>query len=153
MARTLAVLLLSVLLSQAFCLQCNTCQGEYDCAGETITCKDPWASCTTSVRKASVSFMDFQTVKKGCARQLFPYESISLNSHMMALSYQSRFCSEDGCNNETYFVSHPAPANHMRCHTCATQGPWCPEGARTQISCVGDQDQCINLDVTGHMGK
>uniref|UniRef100_A0ACB8FRZ2 Uncharacterized protein n=1 Tax=Sphaerodactylus townsendi TaxID=933632 RepID=A0ACB8FRZ2_9SAUR len=131
---------------------CNTCQGEYDCVGETVTCKEPWASCSTSVRKASVSFMDFQTIKKGCARQLFPQESISLNSHMMSLSYQSRFCSEDGCNNETYFVSHPAPANHMRCHTCATQGPWCPEGARTQISCVGDQDQCINLDITGNVG-
>ncbi|XP_015272930.1 PREDICTED: uncharacterized protein LOC107115685 [Gekko japonicus] len=151
MARILALSLLSVLLSQAFCLQCNTCQGEYDCVGETVTCKDPWASCTTSVRKASVSFMDFQTVKKGCARQLYPHQSISLNSHMMSLSYQSRFCSEDGCNNETYFVSHPPPANHMRCHTCGTQGAWCPEGARSQISCVGDQDQCVNLDVTGHM--
>ncbi|XP_063168396.1 urokinase plasminogen activator surface receptor-like [Candoia aspera] len=70
----------------------------------------------------------------------------------MSLSYQAHYCVEDGCNNETYFVSHPAPANHMRCHTCASQGAWCPEASRTQISCIGHQDQCVDLDITGKLG-
>ncbi|XP_077788628.1 uncharacterized protein LOC114603058 [Podarcis muralis] len=136
----------------AFSLQCNTCHGEYDCLGENVTCEDPSASCSTSVRKAYVGFLEFQSVRKGCAPQLFPHESISLNSHLMSLSYQARYCAEDGCNNETYFVSHPAPVNHMRCHSCATQGAWCPEASRTQISCAGDQDQCLDLAVTGKLG-
>ncbi|KAJ7304099.1 hypothetical protein JRQ81_011623 [Phrynocephalus forsythii] len=136
-----------------FCLQCNTCHGEYNCVGENVTCTDPSASCMTSVRKAYVSFLEFQSVKKGCARQLYPPESISINSHLLSLSYQARYCAEDGCNNETYFVSHPAPANHMRCHTCASQGAWCPETSRTQITCVGDQDQCVDMDITGKLGQ
>ncbi|KAH0631432.1 hypothetical protein JD844_005758 [Phrynosoma platyrhinos] len=134
-------------------LKCNTCHGEYDCIGENVTCEDPSASCITSVRKAYVSFLEFQSVRKGCARQLYPLESVSINSHLMSLSYQARYCVEDGCNNETYFVSHPPPTNHMRCHTCASQGAWCPEIARTQISCTGDQDQCVDLSITGKLGQ
>ncbi|XP_061453138.1 uncharacterized protein LOC133370602 [Rhineura floridana] len=153
MARSLTILLLSALLNQVFCLQCNTCQGEYDCIGENVTCKEPFASCITSVRKAYVTFLEFQSVRKGCARQLYPHESVSLNSHLVSLSYQARYCAQDGCNNETYFISHPAPVNHMRCHTCASQGAWCPEAARTQISCNGDQDRCMDLDITGKLGQ
>ncbi|KAF7242391.1 Urokinase plasminogen activator surface receptor [Varanus komodoensis] len=153
MAKAAAILLLSTFITQAFCLQCNTCHGEYDCLGENVTCEEPFASCTTSIRKAYVSFLEFQSVRKGCARQLNPLESVSLSSHLMSLSYQARYCAEDGCNNETYFVSHPAPNNHMRCHTCASQGAWCPEASRTQITCVGDQDQCMDLDITGKLGQ
>ncbi|XP_008111996.2 uncharacterized protein LOC103279306 [Anolis carolinensis] len=153
MARFLAVLLLPALFNQAFCLQCNTCHGEYNCIGENVTCENPYASCTTSVRKAYVSFLEFQSVRKGCAQQLYPPESISIKSHLMSLSYQARFCAEDGCNNETYFVSHQPPANHMRCHTCASQGAWCPEIARTQISCSGHQDQCVDLTILGKLGQ
>ncbi|XP_060640878.2 papilin-like [Anolis sagrei] len=153
MARFLAVFLLPALFNQAFCLQCNTCHGEYNCIGENVTCENPSASCTTSVRKAYVSFLEFQSVRKGCAQQLYPPESISIKSHLMSLSYQARFCAEDGCNNETYFVSHLPPANHMRCHTCASQGAWCPEIARTQISCSGDQDQCVDLTILGKLGQ
>ncbi|KAL7981052.1 hypothetical protein Chor_005286 [Crotalus horridus] len=40
----------------------------------------------------------------------------------------------------------------MRCHTCTSQGAWCPEASRTQISCVGQQDQCVDLDITGKLG-
>ncbi|KAG8143443.1 hypothetical protein E2320_000657 [Naja naja] len=100
----------------------------------------------------SQAFLEFQTVRKGCARQLYPFESFSMTSHLVTLSYQANYCAEDGCNNETYFVSHPAPTNHMRCHTCASQGVWCPETSRSQISCVGHQDQCVDLDITGKLG-
>ncbi|XP_026537220.1 mucin-12-like [Notechis scutatus] len=152
MAKNLLMVLLLTLLSQVFCLQCNTCHGEYNCVGQNMTCEDSSASCTTSVRKAHVSFLEFQTVRKGCARQLYPFESFSMTSHLVTLSYQANYCAEDGCNNETYFVSHPAPTNHMRCHTCASQGAWCPEASRTQISCVGHQEQCVDLDITGKLG-
>ncbi|KAK9394457.1 hypothetical protein NXF25_014985 [Crotalus adamanteus] len=117
-----------------------------------MACEGSSASCTTSVRKAHVSFLEFQTVRKGCARQLYPFDSFSLTSHLVTLSYQANFCSEDGCNNETSFVSFPVPTNHMRCHTCTSQGAWCPEASRTQISCVGQQDQCVDLDITGKLG-
>ncbi|XP_058052450.1 uncharacterized protein LOC131204846 [Ahaetulla prasina] len=152
MAKNLLMVLLLTILSQVFCLQCNTCHGEYSCVGEKVACEDSSASCRTSVRKAHVSFLEFQTVRKGCARQSYPFESFSMTSHLVTLSYQENFCAEDGCNNKTYFVSHPAPTNHMRCHTCASQGAWCPESSRTQISCVGHQDQCVDLDITGNLG-
>ncbi|XP_070620727.1 uncharacterized protein [Erythrolamprus reginae] len=152
MAKNLFMVLLLTFLSQVFCLQCNTCYGEYNCVGQNVPCEDSSASCTTSVRRAHVSFLEFQTVRKGCARQLYPLESFSMRSHLVTLSYQANFCAEDGCNNETYFISRPAPTNHMRCHTCASQGSWCPEGSRTQISCVGRQDQCVDLEITGKLG-
>ncbi|XP_053124116.1 uncharacterized transmembrane protein DDB_G0289901-like isoform X2 [Hemicordylus capensis] len=41
----------------------------------------------------------------------------------------------------------------MAVTTRPTLGNWCPEAARTQISCVGEQEQCMDLDITGNMGQ
>ncbi|KAJ6633978.1 hypothetical protein lerEdw1_014219 [Lerista edwardsae] len=121
----------------AFCLQCNLCEGEYDCVGEQVTCEGLSPACTTSVRKAAVSFLEFQTVKKGCAHQLYPDESISLNSHLMALTHQALYCDKDNCNNETYFGAAPGAQNL----------PAPPSAA------WGEQDQCLDLDITGNLGQ
>ncbi|XP_074837138.1 urokinase plasminogen activator surface receptor-like [Carettochelys insculpta] len=150
MAGGLTLIALLALLAPASGLRCKSCRGQFGCS--EVTCGDGETSCWTAVRSANVSFLRFQSVSKGCARGSRPDQELVLSSHLLALSYRARHCEGDGCNAASLEPEPDAP-NQLSCRACTSHGSWCPQSARTELTCTGTQDQCLDLDIRGNMGK
>ncbi|CAM4625320.1 unnamed protein product, partial [Lepidochelys kempii] len=119
-------------------------QGEFGCSVETeVTCGEGESSCRTAVRSATVSFLRFQAVSKGCARRPRPDEALDLSSHLLALAYRARHCQGDRCNAASLAPCPPPRARHCQGDRCnAASLAW---GDRCNAASLGDRCNAASL--------